>query len=267
MDIATDPLKHCALCLQERELRSSHLLPAGAYRLAREQAAPNPNPVVIDRVGAVATSRQITAPLLCSECEQRFSTEGENYVLRECARPGGAFRLRDSLRAMQPAVCDGDVAVFEVHDANPVDIESLTYFAISIFWRAAARQWWLSGAWKRPTSLGPYGEPARRFLLGETSLPRDWRIFVHVWSEEHIDFTSTIPYSEHIEGTRRHKFCIPGITFIAFVGNRAATQFNTGAANGSDGRFVWLCPWRADNLHEGCGKLMLSAIRQRRGPG
>lgn len=88
----------CQLCLDEPvELRSSHFFPKAAYKIMREEAIRtgwrmNPNPVLMTDRSAVQTSEQYTARLLCHRCEQRFSANGENWVLRHCWR-GKTFYL------------------------------------------------------------------------------------------------------------------------------------------------------------------------------
>ena len=87
----------CGLCHQEEALQRSHLMPKGLYRLCREVARANPNPVVVTRAGKRITSDQIAGHFLCKRCEERFHEGGENWVLPRCARQGGEFMLRDLL--------------------------------------------------------------------------------------------------------------------------------------------------------------------------
>ena len=72
----------CGLCQLDRPLVDSHLLPAAAYKLAREPDRQNPNPIVVTPGHAGSSSRQISDEFLCRECEDRFSKRGERYVLR-----------------------------------------------------------------------------------------------------------------------------------------------------------------------------------------
>ncbi len=256
----------CGLCRCNRDLRDSHLLPAGAYRLARDPSALNPNPVLVSARGAVASSKQITAHFLCADCEQRFSSLGEAYVLTQCARPEGSFRIRETLRGMAPVATDGEVQVFDVGAAR-AEVQRFLYFAASVLWRAAAPVWPLSSAEKKCIVLGDrYGEAFRVYLLGEAPFPAEARLFVHVWSDDRIDFTSVVPSTYRIDGTYRHKFCIPGITFIAFVGGNASAKFDLGSLNGQEGSFMWICPWREDSLFASFGDLMKAALTKRRRP-
>lgn len=94
----------CGLCQRTNaELQDSHLYPKSAYRQLRDPTAgTDPNPVVITRDKAVTTSKQVTSYFLCGECEQRFSDGGERYVLAQCLRADGQFKLRELLEASRP---------------------------------------------------------------------------------------------------------------------------------------------------------------------
>jgi len=92
----------CGLCQERRELRESHLLPAALYRLARDPSRTNPNPVTVAGKRTSTTSRQIADHFLCIECEGRFSNGGERYVLAQCARPSGDFKVRELLEKATP---------------------------------------------------------------------------------------------------------------------------------------------------------------------
>ena len=83
-----------------------------------------------------------------------------------------------------------------------------------------------------------YQEEFRLYLLGEAAFPENGRIFVHVWNDDPIDFTTTTPTSFRVEGVRRHKFCIPGITFILFLGGDVPKNHDQAALNSTKGNYV-----------------------------
>src|SRR5687768_8597876 len=66
------PVGTCALCLETRELRDSHFLPAGFYRIMREGSGEDP--VLVNKSAAFMSSAQARAHLLCGECEHRLTT-------------------------------------------------------------------------------------------------------------------------------------------------------------------------------------------------
>ena len=47
----------------------------------------------------------MTAPLLCQDCEQRLSKNGERWVLSHCLKRNGSFPLAEMLAARKPDMC------------------------------------------------------------------------------------------------------------------------------------------------------------------
>ena len=175
--------------------------------------------------------------------------------------------LRESLRASTAFLEDERFNVYEVSSLLGAGTEQYLYFGASVFWRAAARSWNFEGQTLERIGLGPrHEEQFRLFLLGEGPFPTNARLFVHVWSDDPIHFTTVFPTTSRVEGVRRHKFCIPGILFILFVGGKAAHEQDAGALNGTAGQFMWLCPWQNDSLFNGFGRLVMGAIQSGRSP-
>lgn len=247
----------CGLCRQSKELRESHILPAAVYKLCRTADAKNPSPVVTTKESVLLSSRQVTAPFLCSECEGRFSAGGERYVLGHTARRTGEFRLREVLRGTEPTDRREAIAIYSVATLPNVRIDQMIYFAVSVFWRAAAREW---GAKNYRIHLGSkYQEQFRCYLLGEAELPAAIRLFIHVWNDDKIHFMSVFPCSERIDSVWRHKFVIPGLTFTLFVGKLAPIRMDAGAINSLSSPSIWLTPWEADSLFRLSGEVMMSS--------
>lgn len=249
----------CGLCQETRELRKSHLLPAALYKMARDPSRKNPNPVVVADGRAAATSRQVAERWLCMECEQRFSDRGERYVLSQCARPTGEFKVRQLLEQAIPL---GELPKARMYDASSLlgaHANEYLYFAASVFWRASARAWRENGSRERFSLGSAYGEQFRLYLLDRVDFPRNGRLFVDVWSDTissdaAIGFTTIGPCTGRVDGERRHKFCIPGITFILFLGGRVPERHDSGALNSTGGSFIWLSPFADDSLFRGFGE-------------
>jgi hypothetical protein len=259
--IIRDPVKsqgvrRCGLCQELRALRESHLLPAAVYKLARDSSRTNPNPVVLAGGRATATSRQVADRFLCAECEQLFSDRGERYVLGQCARPNGDFKVRKLLETVTPL---GEVPPVRIYDVGPLlgpHVDEYLYFAASIFWRASARTW-SEDMPRGPFSLGSkYNEQFRLYLLGKADFPQNGRLVVHVWNDVTIDFTTVAPCTGRVDGERRHKFCIPGMTFILFLGGLVPERHDGGALNSTQGKFMWLCSFLYDSLFRGFADLV-----------
>jgi hypothetical protein len=133
------------------------------------------------------------------------------------------------------------------------------YFAASVFWRASARAWREDGPHERFSLGSIYDDQFRLYLLDRVDFPRNGRLFVHVWSDRissdaAIGFTAIAPCTGKVDGERRHKFCIPGITFILFLGGRVPERHDAGALNSAAGRLIWLSPFADDSLFRGFGE-------------
>jgi hypothetical protein len=139
----------CRLCLKIKPLQKSHLLPKSLFRLLRVQSAKNPNPVMFTRKAAWATSTQLADRLLCSDCEQLFHGNGEDWVLRHCFRGKGRFRLREMIAEVRPVSLNvaglpfspSQATFVPTHMVPGMDIEKLGYFAASVIWRAGVHKW------------------------------------------------------------------------------------------------------------------------------
>jgi hypothetical protein len=154
------------------------------------------------------------------------------------------------------------VKVYEVGGLLGVKVQQYLYFAASVFWRASARSWSHDGRLIYQIDLGSlYLQQFREYLLGTAPFPSNARLFVHVRSDDSAGFATVFPCTSRIKGTLRHKFCVPGILFILFLGQQASHSHDAGALNGSNGHFVWVCPFEADSLFEGFGKLIRQAQR------
>ena len=122
----------------------------------------------------------------------------------------------------------------------------------SVFWRASAHTWYHeAGTTDRFSLAAHYQEEFRRYLLGQTAFPGDARIWVHVSDEDPKEPLIVFPCTATVEGTHRHKFYIPGILFILFLGGQVAIRFDARALNGSRQRVMWVCPWENDSLFRG----------------
>lgn len=244
----------CGLCLKSRELKASHCLPAALFRLAREPGRKDPNPVVIRPTTTITSSRQVSAYFLCEFCEQRFSAGGESLVLAECARLRTKFKLRERIKTLSPLV-KSDNPSFAIYDAQTAlggALDQYLYFAASVFWRASAHKWTWGGKAVRGISLGDkYQEEFRRYLLGEEDFPGNARIILKVSSEAEVGTTTVFPCTTRVNGTHRHKFYIPGLLFILFLGGKVPREFDRASLNSTGQKVVGLFPFEGDSLFRG----------------
>jgi len=239
------PTLECRLCLNVRPLCKSHYLPKAIYKTLRSSTSPNPNPVVFGAGFGYQTSEQAQTHLLCEECEARFRNGGEDWVLANCLRPSGKFPLRDILYNATPAWEDNEIRLYSCKNVPRIAPDSITYFALSVFWRAAVHHWTIAG---RPVSieLGPYREPLRTFLLGSAPFPRSTSLSVLVWARNAELMLN--PHSGNADGFHYHEFTIPGMAFMLFVGGRLQTEYLSMRLAPADEQYIVIYP-KAEERH------------------
>ena len=93
----------CKLCLLEKALCDSHLIPRAAYDYCRP---PDGNPLVANSKLIIESSRQLQYPLLCQDCEHVLNDGGEDWVVPLFARYDGTFKFFDFLKVMTPDATD-----------------------------------------------------------------------------------------------------------------------------------------------------------------
>jgi len=206
----------CKLCLQPKQLRRSHLLPAFLYRLSRQPGAGNPNPIVMTSAVVVPTSKQLQDYLLCDRCERRFSEHGESWMGRQVYN-GTDFPLLDRLNVAVPFHASPGLQIFSGADAG-IDTGKLAYFALSMVWRASAHRWLMPDGMTTSIDLGAHQEPIRRFLLGETEFPAHVVVVVTActdWVSQATVFPpSAVPENPHTV----FSLLVRGIGFRVLVG-------------------------------------------------
>lgn len=221
--MTTPVLGVCALCRRTRELRDSHFLPKALYRLARASGKQNPHPVRVTLSGSQQTAFQARSRLLCSECEARFDQSGESWVMRNCYRGRGVFRLRECLDKANPIASEAELLMYSALESPGIDIDKLVYFCTSVFWRASIRDWDIDGQRYESLSLGTkYSEEIRLYLLGASSFPRSATVMVLLSKLRTPVLLFNFPDSIRIDEGWCHRLHIPGITFLLTIGKHSA---------------------------------------------
>ena len=206
----------CALCLSEQDLQLSHLLPKALYRLIGSGTDPShPDTVLLTERGQRKSSEQARRYLLCADCEQRLNRNGERWVLRNCYRGRGRFRLRQALRARIPIDPNPELLAYP---AQPEEFRCLAYFCLSVIWRASLCDWECRGQMFPQIELGPYQEQARRYLNREAGTPDRVDITVVLSVMEKPMLGMCLPLSYRRDSGHRYRFHIPGMMFDSAVG-------------------------------------------------
>lgn len=216
----------CKLCGQEKELQDSHFLPKGIYKRMRDINEKNPNPWVLSKgKKPVQTSKQETAYLLCWDCEQRFSTNGENWVLGNCRQQDGSFPLKSILSSRNPDIeAQGNpTRLFYSSNIPEISISELAYFAASIFWRGSVYGW--NNDLSATVNLGPFQNHIREYLLGLREFPQDCCLLVFVRDAKESDAISYTPIGKRTKDYHVYKFPIPGLAFALLVSKNIPKEY------------------------------------------
>src|SRR5208282_5593591 len=187
------------------------------YRRLRDDGEKNPHPWLLTNTTAVQTSRQMTAPLLCSSCEQRFSRSGENWVLSHCLQKDTSFPLQATLVSRNPDLTapPNPTKLYRADQIPEINISALAYFAASVFWRGSIYPWNDNGS--IPVELGPFREPFRQYLMEEKPFPNDACLWLVVREGKYIDRLTYAPLGARQDKLHVYKFPMPGLAFTLIV--------------------------------------------------
>jgi hypothetical protein len=230
-----------------RLLAKSHFLPKAHYKIIRD--VPNGKSAFIGSGESVHTTRQVKKHLLCDDCEDRFNARGENWVHANSLTAGGSFLIRDALQRANPlgwAEVNGEngiehIATYSGINTPGIEIDKLIYFAVSVFWRAAATDWDVCGRTLHRLPLGPYEGTLRDFLMDEGPFPEDATLVIFVASEEKPLRGACFPIGSKAEGKYfKYNFHIPGLGFALSLGKLIPQAIREMCAVRSPNRIVVL---------------------------
>ena len=208
------PVQECPLCLIEKPIVKSHLIPQAMYDYCR---LPGGNPISITSELVIATSRQLQDSLLCLECEGLLNRGGEDWLLPLLATIDGAFPFYDLVTTIRPDVEEDGSACYAAARNPEIQVDKLVHFGMGVFWKASVHSW--SGRRKNPLiDLGPYGEPIRKFLRGEADFPDHMAFVVGVLPPNRGLISFSQPYRGSAANWHNFLFYIPGIEFSLCVG-------------------------------------------------
>ncbi|HME33414.1 MAG TPA: hypothetical protein VKG65_11725 [Terriglobales bacterium] len=117
-----------------------------------------------------------------------------------------------------PHLASADASVYHAAEIPGVNTSALTYFAASVFWRAAIHSW--SGRSTEPAiSLGPYQEQLRNYLNGTSDSPTNCILAV-VLPSRNNEFVKQMVHPYQTRRRPAHIYTLPflGISFSSIVG-------------------------------------------------
>lgn len=209
----------CGLCQKNEPLVNSHLIPKATYRIVVTESR-SQNPILLKGEKVVKTSDQVDAFFLCSVCEGRLSKYGEDHVLRYTYRKPGKFKFQEILENLSPE-CEIDNALaYSGRKIPKIKIDHFVHFAAGVFWKASAGKWNFLRKPLKNNQLGKkYEEQLRKFLKGNSPFPENVVLTMSVSNEREPFPIVIFPDHEKRDGFFQHRFYIPGIEFILWVGN------------------------------------------------
>jgi hypothetical protein len=186
------------------------------YRVLRDEGLEDP--LKFNDHGITQDSRQVTAYLMCHDCEQRLNKNGENWFLANCSRKSG-FRLLSRLEDSTPVTVLPNRKIYHAAAISGINVQALAYFAASMFWRSSVHPWKMDGRVSGGIDLGQYEEELRTYLMGETEFPEHCVLLVSV-PDKSTPFTgfTLAPYGGRREGHRIYKLLVLGVGFYLLVG-------------------------------------------------
>ena len=202
------------MCKEEKNLCKSHLMPHSLYALCGTDEY---DPVRLTGEFMMPTSRQTTDHLLCFDCEQNLSRNGESWLLPLLPTLGGSFPLLDLLMKQSPVYFDVTLTAYASATNPEIDVPKLIHFAIGIFWKASVHSW-LGVSDEPRIDLGDYGDALRLYLLGQADIPKNIALCVSVDSAPTRLLGMLDPYQ--CSNPNFKKFClfVPGVFFQLFIG-------------------------------------------------
>ncbi len=120
---------------------------------------------------------------MCQECDNRLGRYGETWTIPNLATME-SFPIGEALYKATPLMTIGRVAAYAGRDISGIDMESLGFFGLSMFWKCASHPWRDATSGSIDIGLGPYRELLRQYLHGDASFPRDIALLVAVPADE-----------------------------------------------------------------------------------
>jgi hypothetical protein len=214
------PIQRCPLCLNIKPVVKSHLIPQALYDYCRP---PGGNPIAIRSDLVIESSRQVQDYLLCLDCEECLNEGGETWITPLLARREGPFPFYELLTKVAPDVVDGDLKGYATANNPDIYPDKLTHFAMGIFWKAAIHSW--RGDTSEPSiDLGPYAEPIRKYLKGESGFPDRMALVIGVLPAPVKEISFHNPYRATSADYHLFLFYTLGIEYSLAVGKGVSAQ-------------------------------------------
>ena len=218
-------------------------MPRALYKMARGSGRKgNQDPYVLSAKARKSSSHQIKDYVLCRDCEQRFSKNGEDYVMRLVTKRDGKFPLLDMLNAIPPTMKMPKWSTYSASQTPEIDRAKIAYFALSVFWRASVHTWEQESGEKVRIDLGgKYNEEIRRYLLGETAIPARASLLVAACTDEVSQKTFFTPEENSKVRDRSFGILVRGLFFLFRI-TKTPAPWQAGLSMVNNSR-EWILVW------------------------
>src|ERR1700688_3291443 len=119
----------CKLCLQNKNLAESHMMPRALYESCQ---MPGIDPILISEDVVMPATRHVKDYLLCSDCEKLLNRDGENWVLPKLVTKERDFPLYATLVSAGPILVDSEITVYSGAESHQIDVGSVINFGIGL---------------------------------------------------------------------------------------------------------------------------------------
>jgi hypothetical protein len=207
----------CALCLQHRRLCKSHYLGKAIHRLMNRESLGGQ--IVFTPNLVTQSPRQLAAHLLCRDCEERIAKFGEAPALALINR-GNTFPLLDRMKLAAPLWTQDQLATYSGR-AMGVDIEALVYYALSLAWRGAVKEWKTLKGQTTTSTLGAYEEPIRQYLAGKATVLGNVFVVLTVCTDDAAQHIVNAPWPVQTPADEylQTEMFVRGLWFIVLAGD------------------------------------------------
>jgi len=227
----------CKLCLMEKELQRSHLMAKSLYKKTRSGDPKQPHPLIGTKKGLKPSSHQVWDYVFCSECEQRFSKEGEDYMMR-LVTSKGIFPLLEKLESGGTPVKGDFFRAYSAGESPSIDRDQIAYFAASVFWRASVHTWKQEdGTLVFVTIPSEHREVLRRYLLGLDAFPKDAALFMIVCTDSESHNMFVMP-GNNVKNAGGWVVIMRGLIFIFAMGKEIPSYISKYCLVNSPNRWV-----------------------------
>jgi hypothetical protein len=225
------PIQKCPMCLDTKNVVSSHLIPGALYKECR---LPGGHPIVFNSKLVYESSRQMQSPLLCEVCEDVLNKGGENWMMPLFAKADGSFCFHDLLASQPPSFVVDDTRVYFTAQNPQIDPDKIIHFAMGVFWKAAVHPW-IPNEKEPLIDLGEFAELIRKYLKGEELFPSEMALTVGVLPIPVKHLAITAPYRGSNTKIKNFLFYALGFEFSLSVGSDITDEERSGTISANPG--------------------------------